>query len=736
MLRIMIRINPPRRALVMPPMPLCLERSAQQAFQAFLTFSRRSTSALLVGGVDTWHPIPKEYFERHDSAIRVLGCTQTDSLTWSLDGRDLVCVWQYSEKQRTGFGSFRPLAAWRLNLEDYVLNLPKTSVSESGTDDERDFHRGAHTAAPANASKNESQPPNLHVNFAPDETNDDDEIVNEHFLYPFYFEQDHLYFPGANNAVYRVSASSFSKRRIAVLGDKAAGEDHAHNFGGGGRGDRKKSVNFDVSGGGDGGNNSSDDDEDRHRPGRTRNDAEQAGDRLVEQPLGDCVEEHLYGVKVPLLHTFPGYGKKTTATEDILSTSTAAAPSSSSSRSQVVDFAFFGKTAACLYRIKKNVFRCFVFSAETELPPARKQDAAFSTSGGRKTAHSPAKLALSPLLPPAPTSGGGAGSAKAGSPASTPTNRRGSGFFGSMMNTITSPVTAVAQGVSSAAQGVTSVGGAVTGGITGALTTATRPATRGSEGSSRAGGLQGDNASRLASKASAPLQFTALPPLGTRSHKLLVEGVSDPDTDEEEELSYFTAAGAAGDFIAGNVGLPGEKRRSGSDAEDSSDEEVGAVRATAAAVSRPFTSTKNQRRGRVKRRRGPAPEAIPSLPKLKFELPHKDLLDAFHEHNVGSNVDSQPRVAVAAKHYVWIVDEVFIYCFSGKTGQMLLQYRHGILDPELAKVPNVAEQNEDDDNGLLPNIVNVQIVNVLSKTRQVLLVATNHVVKGYWVPKG
>lgn len=26
-------------------------------------------------------------------------------------------------KQRTGFGSFRPIASWHLNLDDYVLNI-------------------------------------------------------------------------------------------------------------------------------------------------------------------------------------------------------------------------------------------------------------------------------------------------------------------------------------------------------------------------------------------------------------------------------------------------------------------------------------------------------------------------------------------------------------------------------------------------------------------------------------
>ena len=41
-----------------------------------------------------WNVIPKEYLERHDSAIRFVSVSQTDALVWSVDASNLVCCWR------------------------------------------------------------------------------------------------------------------------------------------------------------------------------------------------------------------------------------------------------------------------------------------------------------------------------------------------------------------------------------------------------------------------------------------------------------------------------------------------------------------------------------------------------------------------------------------------------------------------------------------------------------------
>ncbi|CAD7976009.1 unnamed protein product [Amoebophrya sp. A25] len=298
----------------------------------------------------TWHALcGKEYFERHDSDIVALGCTQTDTLIWSLDAKNLICLWRYSEKNRTGFGSFRPLAAWRLLLKDVVFNFAPM-----------------HEMPPDADQYTESA--DLDVQGA-----------NEHFLYPFcMLEEEEFIFPAANNTLFRVNASDFSKKRVPVVGLKKSGQggvtrggaaptmllseldggssDEMMEGSGGGRpfdadgqGDTEdlqdgfgmpvasrgsRRVTFDVVDPGD-----------LHdHTGQSSSAASDRvpdihGVRFPDVQLGEFAEEHLYGLKVPLLSKFPGYAKKLRATEGA-----------------IMDFAFFGKTAAVLYRVQKGTF--------------------------------------------------------------------------------------------------------------------------------------------------------------------------------------------------------------------------------------------------------------------------------------------------------------------------------------------------------------------------------------------
>ncbi|CAD7976011.1 unnamed protein product [Amoebophrya sp. A25] len=262
---------------------------------------------------------------------------------------------------------------------------------------------------------------------------------------------------------------------------------------------------------------------------------------------------------------------------------------------------------------------------------------------------------------------------------------------------------------------------------------------------------------------------TQMPEKGSKAYRILFEEeVSEGDTDAED-LGYFTAAARPGeveepssdsgssdeDEAPGGLGeaanadamsassgvASGSPTASptspdGSPRTQASASPAGGPSSNAAAVVRPLRPVVRAAPTRAvvrSRRKQQIKAPIASLPKLKIQLPSKEREAVFREYNVGANVDSRPRMALF-KTYLYVVDEVHIFVFSTKTGQQLVKWRHNILDADLEAGSNAQEQNPDDDNGLLPNIVTVQIFNVGLKARLALLIATNHVVKLYWVP--
>ena len=114
-------------------------------------------------------------------------------------------------------------------------------------------------------------------------------------------------------------------------------------------------------------------------------------------------------------------------------------------------------------------------------------------------------------------------------------------------------------------------------------------------------------------------------------------------------------------------------------------------------------------------------DPVKTIPKIKFQLPE----------NISEEWESRPKIALYKTH-CWIVDEKYIYCYSIRTGQRLEMFEHGIMDPELIG-NQLSEANEADDNGLFPNIVSVSILQVYAP-KLVLVVATNFIIKMYWIP--
>ena len=99
---------------------------------------------------------------------------------------------RYTDAHRTAFGSFRPLCAWRLRLNDYVLDLATTESQPLRASDGQLMQ----------AEDEYALDPQLDI------------ISNEHFLYPLWVEEDRLYFPtGTGSHVWEVDRNDTSVRR-------------------------------------------------------------------------------------------------------------------------------------------------------------------------------------------------------------------------------------------------------------------------------------------------------------------------------------------------------------------------------------------------------------------------------------------------------------------------------------------------------------------------------------------
>ncbi len=556
-----------------------------------------------------------------------------------------------------------------------------------------------------------------------------------------------------------MNSKTGGKRKIPVVGTRNTGQDdQVHG---------KKHVTF-------AGSQSSDAEQEIEGGTNDQNNLGFSGSFAAMQQqtldqIGDFAEEHLYGVKVPLLHKFPGYGKKI---KHVAETSGGTANTKSS---PILDFAIYGKTAAVLYKVQKSVFRCMVFSCETEM--GKEQVAGeFSSSAGKRS-----QTAQRPRTPNRQTG-------TAASPLSPTSNSKkkeetnSGGLFGSMFSAITAPVTMVASATESiaASTGLSPVSG---------RRDSSRPTTADANRKKLRTGY--GQAFHKQPTFSDDGFLSNLPPIGSKAHRMLIDEEISECSSDEEDLAYFTAAGAV--LPDGTVGDEDEDSSSddemnredldGDDAGDNAgDRKTRSSSSSAAKGNSPFDEQKTPTnrsnattptnagaaaggasinplsdslptagqdqpqpaqalpirpialRTKRDRKRQQQQQPITTLPKIKFQLPSKKRENLFQYHNVGLNVDAEPKIAVY-RHFVWIVDEISIYCYSVKTGQLLIEHEHKILDPELEKAAQ-EESNPDDDNGLLPNIVSVNIVNVFAKTRVVLVVATNHVVKCYWVPAG
>lgn len=108
---------------------------------------------------------------------------------------------RYTLAQRTGFGSFRPIACWRLNLDDYVLNHDDGSSAGAGAK-----KRTVGFAASLGGA-----------GMTPEEEygNLDLQGEHEHMLYPYACDEDGSYFLGPEN-VYHVMPDG-NRRKLNVL---------------------------------------------------------------------------------------------------------------------------------------------------------------------------------------------------------------------------------------------------------------------------------------------------------------------------------------------------------------------------------------------------------------------------------------------------------------------------------------------------------------------------------------